>query len=70
MSADRLVGMANQIGRFFSTQPRIEVAAEIAEHLRQFWDPQMRAALIAHGETGGSGMDEAVRQAVARLAAR
>ena len=66
-SMDRLVMMANQIGTFFVPQRRIDPAVAIAEHLRKFWDPRMRAAIVAHLEGGGEGLEEPVRQAVRRL---
>ncbi|TBR27213.1 MAG: formate dehydrogenase, partial [Reyranella sp.] len=37
--------------------------------LRKFWDPRMRAAIVAHLDKGGEGLDDAVRQAVLRLKA-
>ena len=67
MSADKLVHMANQIGRFFVPQRDVDPAVAIATHLRKFWDPRMRAAIVAHLDGGGEGLDEAVRQAVLRL---
>ena len=72
MSADtssgRLVMMANQIGKFFEPQRSGDPAVAIANHLRRFWDPRMRAAIVAHLEQGGAGLDDTVRQAVRRLA--
>ncbi len=54
MSAERLVTMANQIGHFFAH--RGEQAPElIATHIRQFWDPRMRAAMLAHFAEAGLG---------------
>lgn len=67
MSSDKLVMMANQIGRFFAPQRNADPAAAIATHIRKFWDPRMRAAIVAHLEKGGEGLDEPVRQAVLRL---
>ena len=67
MSAEKLVMMANQIGRFFVPQRGIDPAVAIATHLRKFWDPRMRAAIVAHLHGGGEGLDEVVRQAVLRL---
>ena len=67
MTSDRLVMMANQIGRFFSPQREGDAVAAIADHLQKFWDPRMRAAIIAHLERGGEGLDGPVRQAVHRL---
>jgi len=64
---NRLVTMANQIGWFFAPQRQDEPAAAIATHIRKFWDPRMRAAIIAHLEHGGAGLDAPVRDAVRRL---
>jgi formate dehydrogenase subunit delta len=65
-SPDRLVRMANQIGKFFASQPEA-ATPDIANHLRRFWDPRMRAAIIAHLDAGGAGMDPLVRDAVQQL---
>lgn len=67
MSAEKLVTMANQIGRFFTPQRDGDAVAAIATHLRKFWDPHMRAAIVSHLDRGGVGLDEPVRQAVLRL---
>jgi formate dehydrogenase subunit delta len=64
---DRLVMMANQIGKFFTPQRQGDPVASIATHIRKFWDPRMRAAIFAHLDQGGAGLDEPVRQAVLRL---
>ena len=66
MSADKLVTMANQIGKLFVPR-RGDSAAAIADHLRKFWDARLRADIIAYEEQGGVGLDEAVREAVRRL---
>jgi formate dehydrogenase subunit delta len=66
-SADKLVMMANQIGKFFAPQRQADPAAAIADHLKKFWDPRMRAAIVAHLEAGGDGLEDPVRQAVRRL---
>ncbi len=68
MSTEKLVMMANQIGRFFVPQRRGDPTVAIADHLRKFWDPRMREAIVAHLERGGEGLDAPVRQAVQRLA--
>ncbi|MCX7362095.1 MAG: formate dehydrogenase subunit delta [Alphaproteobacteria bacterium] len=68
MSADnRLVIMANQMGRFFTPQRGVDSVAAIANHIGRFWDPRMRAAIVAHLAAGGAGLDEPVREAVGRL---
>ncbi|MFZ5784686.1 MAG: formate dehydrogenase subunit delta [Pseudomonadota bacterium] len=69
MSAEKLVMMANQIGRFFTPQRRGDAVAAIADHIEKFWDPRMRAAIIAHLAAGGAGLDGPVREAVSRLKA-
>lgn len=68
-SADKLVMMANQIGRFFTPQHDPDPAAAIADHLEKFWEPRMRAAIIKHLAAGGAGLDMPVREAVGRLKA-
>ncbi len=67
MSDAKLVMMANQIGKFFAPQRGADPVVSIAEHLRKFWDPRMRAAIVAHLEEGGTDLDDPVRQAVRRL---
>jgi len=47
MQPEKLEMMANQIGTFFSSQARDRAPEAIADHLRKFWDPGMRAELIA-----------------------
>lgn len=47
MNVDNLVHMANQIGEFFSAYPdRQEALDGIANHIRKFWEPRMRATLL------------------------
>jgi formate dehydrogenase subunit delta len=69
MSHDKLVYMANQIGKFFASQGPDKAVAAIAEHLTKFWDPRMRDAIVAHLEAGGAKLDPCVREAVGRLRA-
>jgi len=53
MNLDNLVKMANQIGTFFSAMPdRDEALADIATHLRRFWAPPMRRALLEGVDNG------------------
>jgi formate dehydrogenase subunit delta len=67
MSPDKLVYMANQIGRFFSHRGEEKAVAGIADHLAKFWDPRMRSAIFAHLESGGRGLDPFVLTAVTTL---
>jgi formate dehydrogenase subunit delta len=64
---DKLVMMANQIGRFFVPQRDGDPVAGIADHLEKFWDPHMKANIVAHWRAGGVGLDGPVREAVGRL---
>ena len=67
MSPDKLVYMANQIGKFFASQGETQATAGIANHLEKFWDPRMRLAIFAHLEAGGAGLEPLVHQALERL---
>ena len=67
--ADKLVYMANQIGRFFESQGEAGAADGIALHIRKFWDPRMRKTIIAHLDAGGAGLDPPVRAAIESLRA-
>ncbi len=48
MSPDRLIYMANQIGKFFQSQGHDKAVPGIADHIKKFWDPRMRKAIFAH----------------------
>ena len=67
MSPDRLIYMANQIGKFFRSQGSAKAVPGIAEHIRKFWDPRMRKAIFAHLDAGGAGLDPDVSDAIASL---
>jgi formate dehydrogenase subunit delta len=67
MTLDKLVYMANQIGKFFASQGQDQAAAGTADHIRKFWDPRMRAQIFAHLKAGGAGLDPVARTALERL---
>ena len=67
MPIEKLVYMANQIGKFFAPQGAEAEAAGVSDHLRKFWDPRMRAQILAHLDVGGEGLDPNVRIAITRL---
>jgi formate dehydrogenase subunit delta len=67
MSLEKLVYMANQISKFFDSQGREQAVAGTADHIQKFWDPRMRAAIKAHLEAGGAGLDPVARRAVEQL---
>jgi formate dehydrogenase subunit delta len=63
----KLVYMANQIGKFFTAQDREAAPGKIAEHLTKFWEPRMRKAILEYVDAGGGGLDPEARQAIERL---
>jgi formate dehydrogenase subunit delta len=66
-TSDKLVYMANQIGKFFASQSDDAAVTGTAEHIRKFWDPRMRAAIFAYLDSGGAGLDPPVRRAIQSL---
>ncbi len=50
---DRLLAMANQIGDFFAPYPEARRQEGVRNHLRTYWDPRMRAALLDYIGSGG-----------------
>ncbi len=64
---DKLVSMANQIGKFYAREPADRAVSEIAAHIRKFWEPRMRHAIFAKLNEGGEGLDPNPRAAVESL---
>ena len=71
MNVPHLIKMANQIGTFFSTMPdRAQAEKDLATHIKRFWEPRMRRALLEYVEQeGGSELSEIVLTAVKRHSA-
>ena len=67
IEVDRLVEMANQIGDFFAPYPPGQRTEGIRNHLRHYWDPRMRDALLVHLDAGGAGLTPQVIEAASRL---
>jgi formate dehydrogenase subunit delta len=67
MSPDRLIYMANQIGKFFESQGHDKAVPGIAEHIKKFWDPRMKRAIFAHLDDGGAGLASNVHEALTSL---
>ncbi|HUW79278.1 MAG TPA: formate dehydrogenase subunit delta [Acidocella sp.] len=61
---DRLVYMANQIGKAFDHLPRQEAVNEIAEHIKYFWEKRMLAQIYAHIDAGAKGLDDLPKQSL------
>ena len=56
-SAEHLIHMANDIGRFFAgTTDRDAAILGISNHIKSFWTPKMRRKLIV--EMQAPGLDE------------
>lgn len=66
---DKLVMMANQIARNLAVQGEAKAVAGTADHIARFWDPRMRAAIIAHAAECGDDLVPAARAAVRSLTA-
>ncbi len=60
MKLEVIIEMANQIGDFFSPYPAERATEGFRNHLRTYWDPRMRTALLAHIDEGGEGLSELV----------
>jgi len=71
MNIDLLIKMANEIGMFFAgTTDAPEASRAVANHLKRYWEPRMRAQMIAYYEQrNGAGLTDLARNAVALMAA-
>lgn len=65
MQPDKMVMMANQIAKFFETQPGTGQAQKVADHINDFWEPRMRAKLADHVAGGGAGLSPLAMDAFA-----
>jgi formate dehydrogenase subunit delta len=66
-TAEKLVHKANQIARFFASQPHGDATAAAADHLAKFWEPRMRAQAYAYLDAGGGDLEPAARAALEQL---
>jgi formate dehydrogenase subunit delta len=64
MDMDRLRYMANHIARNLSVQGEEVAIAAMTQHIRDFWDPRMKAAILADDR---SVLDPIARAAIDRL---
>ena len=68
MSDEHLIQMANDIAANMAADPdHDQVVTAIAGHLRRYWEPRMRARIIAHLYGGAAGLAPLAREAVVRL---
>jgi formate dehydrogenase subunit delta len=64
MDLERLTYMANQIARNLGMQGEDAAVQATYEHLRNFWDPRMKAAILGGDR---AGLDPIAKAAVERL---
>lgn len=64
MQIERLRYMAEQIARNLAAQEAEDAAIATAEHIRLYWDPRMKAALLADDR---AALSPVVAAAVERL---
>jgi formate dehydrogenase subunit delta len=64
MDLARLQYMADQIARNFAVQGEAAAVEATAQHIRDFWDPRMKAAILAADR---AALSPIVAAAVARI---
>jgi formate dehydrogenase subunit delta len=66
MDVDNLIRMANQIGEFFESMPdRTQAMEDIATHIKRFWEPRMRRAILESiDQKNANDLSEIVRDAI------
>ncbi len=67
-SGERLVYMANQIASFFVSQGEAKAVPASADHIRKFWDPEMRRQFLALAAEPETTLHPLVRKAVELIA--
>jgi formate dehydrogenase subunit delta len=67
-TTDRLVYMAHQIARNLATLGEARAIEAVAEHLLRFWDPRMKAQIIAIAHAQPERLSPVVAGAVAIMA--
>jgi len=63
MQNEDMLRMANQIASFFNGSGPEAAVRDAADHINKFWDPRMRAMLVAHLDKGGEGLDPTIVKA-------
>lgn len=66
MDVTKLRYMADQIARNFAVHGEAEAIAATAQHIKDFWDPRMKAAIFADDH---SQLSPIARAAIDRLTA-
>lgn len=64
MDTSRLTYMANQIARNFAAQGDAAAIAATAQHIRDYWDPRMKEAILTSDR---SALEPIARAAVEQI---
>ena len=65
MDTDNLANMANRIGQFFESLPdREEALDNIVTHIRLYWEPRMRRAILEHAQQANTSLSPIVADAL------
>ncbi|OHT17771.1 MULTISPECIES: formate dehydrogenase subunit delta [Sphingomonadaceae] len=64
MDEQRLVSMANQIARNLAAQGEDAAVSAMVQHIVDFWDPRMKAAILL---ADPQGLDPITATAISRL---
>lgn len=67
MSPEKLVYMANQIGKFFAHRCEEDAVRGISEHIESFWEKRMLSEMCAYLDAGGGGLDALPKRALQSL---
>ncbi|NWK95413.1 formate dehydrogenase [Sphingobium lactosutens] len=67
-TTDRLIYMAHQIARNMATLGEARAVTALAAHLTSFWDPRMKAQIIAIAQAEPDRLSPTVAAAVAQIA--
>lgn len=70
MSPEKLIMMANQVAAFFKAQGEAAAPASVADHLKKFWEPEMRRLLVQALQSDVARMDPVVARAAEILKAQ
>lgn len=66
MELEHLTYMANQIAKNLAMQGEAAAIEQTCQHLKDYWDPRMKSAILAGDR---SGLEPIARAAVEKLAA-
>ena len=65
---NQLVTMANQIAKFFESQPGNVQLVGVKDHINRFWEKRMRQKLVALAHTDeGNRLHNLVRQVISDI---